>query len=106
MKDVGDEIFDVVDERDEVIGQEQRSEVHRKGLRHRAVHILFFNPRGQPRIEAAEKRFAHIRHGHHPQTALIHRSGVLKVKAYVEPLGFAQHFCEHPTRLISQFVLR
>jgi len=47
MKDVGDEIFDVVNERDEVIRQERRSEVHRKGLRHRAVHILFFNPRGE-----------------------------------------------------------
>jgi isopentenyldiphosphate isomerase len=47
MQDVGDEIFDVVNERDEVIGQERRAEVHRLGLRHRAVHILLFNGRGE-----------------------------------------------------------
>jgi isopentenyldiphosphate isomerase len=42
-----DEIFDVVDERDEVIGQRTRGEVHRLGLRHRAVHVLVFNGRGE-----------------------------------------------------------
>jgi len=41
------EIFDVVNERDEVIGQQTRSEVHRLGLMHRAVHVLVFNSRGQ-----------------------------------------------------------
>lgn len=34
------EIFDVVDENDCVIGQATRAEVHRKKLFHRAVHIL------------------------------------------------------------------
>ena len=42
-----EEIFDVVNERDEVIGQQPRREVHRLGLRHRAVHVLVFNLRGQ-----------------------------------------------------------
>ena len=37
------EIFDVVNERDEVIGQQSRGEVHRLGLMHRAVHVLVFN---------------------------------------------------------------
>jgi isopentenyldiphosphate isomerase len=41
------EIFDVVNERDEVIGQQERSEVHRLGLMHRSVHILVFNAAGQ-----------------------------------------------------------
>src|SRR5205807_7544353 len=41
------EIFDVVNERDEVIGRQSRSEVHRLGLMHRAVHVLVFNSRGQ-----------------------------------------------------------
>src|SRR4051794_19032506 len=44
---MSDEIFDVVNERDEVIGRELRREVHRRGLRHRAVHILVFNDAGQ-----------------------------------------------------------
>jgi isopentenyldiphosphate isomerase len=43
----GDEVFDVVNERDEVIGQSTRREVHGKGLLHRAVHVLVFNRRGQ-----------------------------------------------------------
>ena len=38
-----DEIFDVVDERDRVIGQSSRREVHEKGLFHRAVHVLILN---------------------------------------------------------------
>jgi isopentenyldiphosphate isomerase len=42
-----EEIFDVVNERDEVIGQAPRKEVHARGLWHRAVHVLVFNPRGE-----------------------------------------------------------
>ena len=37
------EIFDVVNDRDEVIGQNTRGEVHRLDLNHRAVHVLVFN---------------------------------------------------------------
>ncbi len=43
----GDEIFDVVNDRDEVIGQSTRREVHARGLLHRAVHVLVYNQRGQ-----------------------------------------------------------
>ena len=42
-----EEIFDVVNERDEVVAQKPRSEVHRLGLLHRAVHVLVFNSRGE-----------------------------------------------------------
>jgi isopentenyldiphosphate isomerase len=41
-----EEIFDVVNERDEVVGQQSRSQVHRLGLMHRAVHVLVFNDAG------------------------------------------------------------
>lgn len=44
---MSEEIFDVVNERDEVVGQSPRSEVHRLGLRHRAVHVLVFNQSGE-----------------------------------------------------------
>ena len=44
---MGAEIFDVVDERDEVVARAPRSEVHARGLRHRAVHVLVFNARGE-----------------------------------------------------------
>jgi 16S rRNA (adenine1518-N6/adenine1519-N6)-dimethyltransferase len=43
---VKDELFDVVDANDEVIAQKPRSEVHRLGLNHRAVHMLLFNRAG------------------------------------------------------------
>ena len=42
-----DELFDVVDEQDRVTGQLARREVHRRGLRHRAVHLLVVNRSGQ-----------------------------------------------------------
>jgi len=42
-----EEIFDVVNDRDEVIGRQTRGEVHRLGLKHRAVHVLVFNRRGE-----------------------------------------------------------
>jgi isopentenyl-diphosphate delta-isomerase type 1 len=44
--DPRDEWFDVVGLQDEVLGRERRAEVHRRGLRHRAVHVLVFNARG------------------------------------------------------------
>src|SRR6478672_13109465 len=44
---MSEEVFDVVDEQDQVIGRERRSEVHRLNLRHRAVHVLVFNSQGE-----------------------------------------------------------
>jgi isopentenyldiphosphate isomerase len=44
---MAEEIFDVVDDFDEIIGQEKRGEVHRRGLNHRAVQVLVFNSRGE-----------------------------------------------------------
>ena len=43
---MSEEYFDVVNEADEVIGQQPRSEVHRLALKHRAVHVLVFNRHG------------------------------------------------------------
>ncbi len=42
-----DELFDVVDEADRVIGQATRAEVHRKNWWHRAVHAWVFNAAGE-----------------------------------------------------------
>src|SRR5262245_26351168 len=44
---MSEEVFDVVNDRDEVIGQAPRSEIHRLGLKHRAVHVLVFNAKGE-----------------------------------------------------------
>lgn len=42
-----DELLDVVNERDEVIDRRPRHEIHRLGLRHRAAHLLVFDPAGR-----------------------------------------------------------
>ncbi len=42
-----DEIFDVVNDRDEVVGQATRAEVHKRRLIHRAVHVLVFGADGR-----------------------------------------------------------
>ncbi|MGB9602795.1 MAG: NUDIX hydrolase [Verrucomicrobiia bacterium] len=44
---MSEEIYNVVDENDAVIGSAPRSEIHRLGLKHRAVHILIFNSSGE-----------------------------------------------------------
>ena len=44
---VSQELLDVVDENDEVIGVKTRGEIHARRLMHRAVHILVFNRRGE-----------------------------------------------------------
>ena len=41
------ELFDVVDVEDRVVGQATRSEVHARGLLHRASHVFVFNSGGQ-----------------------------------------------------------
>ena len=44
---MSEEVFDVVNERDEVVGRETRRDVHRTGLKHRAIHVFVFNARGE-----------------------------------------------------------
>jgi len=44
---MNDELLDVVDDSDSVIGQASRGEVHQRNLKHRAVHILVFNNSGK-----------------------------------------------------------
>jgi 16S rRNA (adenine1518-N6/adenine1519-N6)-dimethyltransferase len=44
---MSEEIFDVVNDRDEIVGRQSRREVHRLGLKHRAVHVVLFNGRGE-----------------------------------------------------------
>jgi isopentenyldiphosphate isomerase len=50
-----EDIFDIVNERDEVIGRAPRSEVHARGLLHRAVHVLVFNARSEMFLQKRSK---------------------------------------------------
>jgi 16S rRNA (adenine1518-N6/adenine1519-N6)-dimethyltransferase len=43
----GDEIFDLVDAQDQVIGQKTRREVHAEKLLHRAIHLFVINRHGE-----------------------------------------------------------
>ena len=53
---MGEELFDVVNERDEVIDRQSRSAVHRLGLMHRAAHILVFNAAGQVFLQKRSRK--------------------------------------------------
>lgn len=55
MADMPEEIFDVCDEQDRVIGQLPRSAVHARRLLHRAVHIFVFNSRGELLLQLRSK---------------------------------------------------
>ena len=51
-----DEIFDVVDKNDVVVGREFRREIHRRGLLHRAIHIFWL--RGDGRLCLQRRSYA------------------------------------------------
>lgn len=54
-----DEILEIVDENNNVIGKATRLDCYIKGLRHRAVNVFLFNSKGEIFLQkrAAKKRF-------------------------------------------------
>jgi len=42
-----DEVFDVVDDRDRVVGRDYRREIHRRCLLHRAIHVFWLRDDGR-----------------------------------------------------------
>jgi isopentenyl-diphosphate Delta-isomerase len=56
IQSMSEEIFDIVNERDEVVGQNTRREVHARGLWHRAVHVLVFNARSEVFLQKRSMR--------------------------------------------------
>ncbi len=51
MYSTDNEILEIVDSHDKVIGTGTRGEIHRMGFFHRAVHMFVFNPAGQIYIQ-------------------------------------------------------
>ena len=50
------ELFDVVDAGDRVIGRATRRQVHARQLRHRAVHVLVFDMMGRLFVQSINAR--------------------------------------------------
>jgi isopentenyl-diphosphate delta-isomerase len=46
-----DELLDIVNDEDFIIGQEMRSTVHELGLQHRGVHLFLFTPDGKMLVQ-------------------------------------------------------
>ena len=51
-----EEMFDVVDSSDKVIGRASREEIHRKGLLHRSTHLLVFDGSGRVLLQKRSMR--------------------------------------------------
>jgi isopentenyldiphosphate isomerase len=52
---MSDELLDVVDDDDNVAGQELRTVVHQRGLQHRGVHVFLFTREGRLLIQQRSK---------------------------------------------------
>lgn len=46
-----EELLDIVDDNDHIIGQESRAVVHQRGLQHRGVHVFLFTDDGKMLIQ-------------------------------------------------------
>lgn len=50
-----EELLDIVDESDSIIGRDTRENVHKKGLLHREIHVWFITPEGKMIFQHREK---------------------------------------------------
>ena len=55
-KMINTEYFDVIDKSNKVIGKAPRDECHKKGLLHRAVHIMILNRKGEFLLQKRSKK--------------------------------------------------
>lgn len=107
-----EELFDVVNEKDEVIGIEKRAFVHRNRLMHRAIHIFVFNPVGQLYIQkrsmlkdSARGKWVsscsgHVDSGEDYDSAALRELG--EELSLFEPEDFARVFKESPCNQTGQ----
>lgn len=58
-KPMPDELFDIVDENDNIIRQAPRSAAHAQGLWHRGVHVLLFDPAGRLLVQQRSRTRSH-----------------------------------------------
>jgi isopentenyldiphosphate isomerase len=51
-----DELLDIVDDNDRVLGQETRVVVHQRGLQHRGVHVFLVTPQGKLLVQQRSRQ--------------------------------------------------
>lgn len=55
--DQEDEVFEVVDENNVVVGRQYRGVCHAQGIRHRAAYCFVFNAQGQLLLQQRSSRY-------------------------------------------------
>ena len=111
------EIFDIIDQNDNVIGQASREETHKKGLLHRVVDIFIFNSQGEILLQKrSEKKDTnpglwtfsaggHVESGNGwLETACKELQEELGIKTELEEIGtFVSKDPNHPNQMIKTF---
>ena len=117
-----DEIFDVVDERDVVVGREFRREIHRRGLLHRAIHIFWLRPDGQLCLQRrsyakdncpgllSSSCAGHVDSGedylHAAARELCEELGIVVAPALLEEVDYAPWHADLGNEFVRSYVLR
>ncbi len=117
-----DEVFDVVDSLDRVIGSAYRRDIHRRGLLHRAVHIFWLRADGQLCLQ--RRSFAkdncpgllssscagHVDSGEDYLTAAVRELreelGVVRTSASLQEIDYAPQHAELGHEFVRSYVLR
>ena len=80
LADNEEEHFDIVNDDNQIIGQEKRSVVHATGLKHRAVYCFVFDEQGKLLMQQRSPRSGPCKYALplivvHPQTAVPDQGG-------------------------------
>lgn len=94
------EFMDVVDENDEVIGKASKDDIYKKSLRHRIVHVMIFNDKGEMALQLRSDKVSfcpnhwsttvggHVQSGEsYEEAALREYEEELGAKSSLEPVG-------------------
>ncbi len=94
------EFLDLVDENDNVIGKASKDDIYKKSLRHRIVHVMIFNDKGEMALQLRSNEVSfcpnhwsttvggHVQSGEsYEEAALREYAEELGAKSALEPVG-------------------